>query len=135
MPAIENGSVTALIKGIIDDAQVLFKQQLDLVKHEFRDDVRKMGNAGSIWGAGIAAAAVGGVMLANMFAHLFSTLWPQLPLWGSYGIVAAVLFVISGSLFWWGKAQFDSLRLLPVKSAQALEENMQCITHPTTMPR
>jgi hypothetical protein len=131
----ENGSVTALVKGIIDDAQVLFKQQLELVKHDLHGDVVQVRDAGLKWGAGVAAAAVGGVMVANMVVFLLPTIWPELQLWASYGIVGVALWVLAGVLFWSGKIQFDSLHLLPPKSAHALQENIQCITHPTTTPR
>jgi len=131
----ENGTITPLVKGIIDDAQVLFRQQLELLQHELRRDAVQARDAGLKWGAGVAAAAVGGVMGGHMAVFLLRALWPELPLWGSYGIIGIGLFVIAGILFWWGKVQFDSLRLLPAKTANALQENIQCITHPTTTPR
>ena len=34
-------TVTSLLSGIVNDAQELIKQQLDLFKHELKDDVKR----------------------------------------------------------------------------------------------
>jgi hypothetical protein len=123
-------SVTALVTGIISDAEDLFKQQFDLLKHEVRDDFRKTKEAGLVLGLGASLGLVGAILLALMLVYLTQWLAPELPLWGCFGIWGAIVFLAGAGLFWAGKLQLDSFTPLPERSAQALKENVQWLTNP-----
>jgi hypothetical protein len=121
-------SLSGLVSGIVDDAQELIKQQLNLFRHEIQTDIQKTkeGALSLVLGAGIAF--LGTILLTFMLVHLLNWSWPQLPLWGCYGIVGGVFIVGGGLLCYWGKTIFASFNPLTDDSAQALKENIQWIT-------
>jgi len=121
---------TELVKGILNDAQELFKQQITLTKREIQDDFRRTKEASLYMGAGAAVAAVGGLLLCFMLVHLLQWAFPELPLWGAYGIVGLALTVLGMGMIYAGKKLFDSFNPLPDQSAAALRENVQWITSP-----
>jgi len=123
-------SVTSLVTGIISDAEDLFKQQFELLKHEVRDDLRKTKEAGMTLGLGAGLAMVGAILLVQMLVYLTQWLLPDLPLWACYGIWGALMFVGGAILLYVGKSTLDSFNPLPDKSAQALKQNVQWITNP-----
>src|SRR5262245_28975075 len=115
-------SVTSLVGGIISDAEALFKQQFELLKHEVRDDIRKTKEVGLTFGLGAGLALVGAVLLVQMFVWLTEWLLaPHLPLWACYGIWGVLVFAAGAILFWVGKSTLDSFNPLPEKSAEALK--------------
>jgi hypothetical protein len=124
-----DASVTALVTGIIHDAEELFKQQIHLLKHEVRDDLRKTAFA--------AGSLVAGVFVLGMGAFMFCLAVPlllwwltELPLWSCFAIVGGCLVVVGACLAYLGKKKFDSFNPLPDETAEALKENVQWITKP-----
>jgi len=126
-----DSSLTGLVTGIIHDAQELFKQQLALLKHEVRDDMRKTRDAVMALAVGLAAAAVGALLLAFGLAYLLH--WAtdgQVHLWASFLIVGGTFAVVGGILCYMGKKRFDSFNPLPDETAGVLKENVQWIVKP-----
>jgi hypothetical protein len=133
-------SVTSLVGGIVNDVQDLIKQQIELTRKEIEADFRKTREAASLLFAGIGMALFGCFAFCLMVAHLIHqlTIRPDLqqwhdpaaiPLWGCYGIVAAVLLLGGGGLAFAGKKKFDSFNPLPDESAQVLKENIEWIAN------
>jgi len=122
-------SMAALVSGIIGDAQDLFKQQLVLVKHEIREDVRKAKEAAASLALGLGLAAVGGILFCTMFVYLLHEV-AGLPLWAGFGIVGGVLLVVGLVLTYLAKKEAETINPLEGESAKALEENVQWITKP-----
>jgi len=130
-------SVTALVSGIINDAQELFKQQVALFRQEIRSDLHKTKEAmiALVWGAGACVLAI--LPLCLMAVHLLHWLTSPpgidpaaIPLWGCYGIVGGVLVALGAGLIYAGVRRFQSFNPLPDESAAALKENVQWITNP-----
>lgn len=123
-------SVTQLVSGIIIDAKKLIKQQLALLRHEVKDDLRKAREAGLslLWGSVIAL--VGSILLALMVIQLLSWSAPELPLWACYGIVGAPITALGGILYFAGIQKFKSFNPMPDQSVQALKETLQWKTNP-----
>lgn len=121
-------SMTALVNGIIADAQELFKQQIALLRVEVRDDLVKVKEAGTFVALGGGFAAVGGVLLGAMLALLLSwaTGWPA---WAGFGAVGAVLTVIGLGLSWAGIKRLETVTTVPVKTVEAAKENVQWATN------
>jgi len=124
------GSVSGLMTGIFHDAQELMKQQLVLLRHEVKDDVRKTVAGGASVVAGAGVSLLGTLMLCFMVVYLISWAAPALPLWVCYGIVGAVIAAIGGALLYFGVRKFKSLNPVPEQSLQALKETMQWKTVP-----
>lgn len=122
-------SVTSLVRGILNDAQELFRQQIALFKSEFREDMRRTREAAISLVAG-AAVAFFGVFLV-LFGLVYLLSWAtNMHLWVSFLIIGGLVLVIGLGLLYAGKKRFESFNPLPDQSAQALRENVQWITNP-----
>jgi hypothetical protein len=90
--------VMELINGIIIDVQVLIRQQLALIQHEIKGEIKRAVDAGSLVAAGLAIVVMGSGLLCVMLVHLLAQLAPFLPLWGCYGIVGTPVATLGGIL-------------------------------------
>jgi uncharacterized membrane protein YqjE len=124
--------VSAMLTGIVNDLQDLVNQQLALFRTEIRDDFRRTREAVLSLAGGFALAIVGGLLLTHSLVHLLVWAFPDLPLWGGYGIVAAVLLAAGGALIWRGKASLDSFNPLPDEAAETMKENVQWLMNAKT---
>lgn len=130
-------SVTSLVGGIVGDVQDLVKQQLQLMRKEVEDDLRKTTEAASLLGIGLGVLFFGALELCLMLAHLLHwltgppTLDPaSLPLWGCHAIVGVVLVIIGLGLAWAGKKTIANVHPLDNPATEALKENVQWLTTP-----
>jgi hypothetical protein len=123
-------SVTHLVSGILTDAQKLIEQQLSLLRHELKADLRKTKEAGLLMTGGAAIGLVGGILLAFMLVDLLAWAFPGLQGWAYYGIVGAPYTVVASLLFLAGIQKLNSFNPLSDQSAQALKENLQWKTNP-----
>src|SRR2546430_1801900 len=80
-------SVTSLVTGIVSDAQELLKQQVALLKHDVRSDIRQAKEALTSLAIGGAIPALGAILLCFMLVHFMYWLVPAVPLWGWFAIV------------------------------------------------
>jgi hypothetical protein len=120
--------LTPLISGIIGDAQTLIRQQLTLFQSEIKHDLVRTRDAAIPLGVGVAVSFLAGLFILMMLAHLLVWLWPALPLFAAYGIVALILGLVGGSLVLVGKSKFDAFTPIPEKSLEGLKENLQWTT-------
>jgi hypothetical protein len=123
-------SVTELVSGIISDAQTLFKQQIEMLKHEVKEDMRKAREASLMVGLGAGIGGVGAILLAHMLSLLTNWAFPNVPLWVCYGIWGAVTLVIGAGLVLAGKSKLETVNPLVDEAAKIVEENVQWITKP-----
>jgi hypothetical protein len=121
-------SLTNLVSGIIGDAQALFKQQLALFRTEVKQDIKRTKQALVALVSGLALLTVGAALLCFMLVYGLNAAFPDLPLWGCYGIVGGVFTLIGGIAFYSAVRQFQEFNPLPDESAQALKENVQWIS-------
>src|SRR5262245_14159880 len=110
----EDASMTSLLRGIINDVGDLIRQEIRFARTEIKSDVRKATRACAVLALGVGAACLGVVLVAFMGVHLIHTLsspagtdTATIPLWGCYGIVAAVFLVVGVGLGFLG---FKSLQ-------------------------
>ena len=131
-------STTILVSGIIDDVQRLVKQQLELMRQEIVEDVRKAKEAVLLDTAGGIIGFLSGIVLCFAFAHLIH--WSTsssgadpawLPLWACYAVIGLVLGVPAGALLWAGERKRQSIHPLHSTASEALKENVEWATHPT----
>jgi Putative Actinobacterial Holin-X, holin superfamily III len=78
--------VAPLLTGLMHDAQKLLRQEMALVTHELRRELRNTIRAVTSLSIGIGIATIGGWLLILMLVHLLQAL-TALPLWACYGIV------------------------------------------------
>jgi len=122
-------SVAQLVTGIIDDANHLLHQQIALLKHEIRRELKQAKQTSIALAVSAVLIGVGGLLLGFMLVYLLD--WaagPALPLWGGFCIVGSVFALAALGLFFWGKEQLDEMTPLPEQSLKAMKENLQWTT-------
>lgn len=123
-------TTTQLLSGIISDAQELMKQQLALFRSEVREDFRKTRQAAYLLVGGVVVAQLAAMLLCWMCVHLLSASFPDLPLWGCFGIIGGILALVGGGLALSAVLQLNSFNPLPDQTAQAVKENVRWMTNP-----
>lgn len=134
----ESPSLAALMKGILDDAMALMRQQFAMFKAELKSDLNAVMGGAILLAAGIAPLLLGLLMLCFTLVHLIH--WAttpaehadpaSIPLWGCYAIVSGLFLIIGGGLLGAGIIRLKSVNPLPDESARALEENIKWLTTP-----
>ena len=123
-------SLSALVGGIVKDAQDLVKQQVRMVREEIKADFHRTVEAAFTIALGVAIAALGGLLLCLMLVYLLTWVFPLIPLWTCYAIVGGSLTAIGASSIYLGKRKFSSLNPVPDQSVEAIRENMRWIRNP-----
>jgi hypothetical protein len=116
-------SVTALVSGIVNDAQELIKQQAALMRAEIREELQKTKEAALLL-AGGALVALPAIILV-CFGVVYWLHWATtLDLWACYLLVGGGFCLASAGLIYAGVKKFQSFNLLPDRSIAALKENL-----------
>lgn len=121
-------STTALVTGILNDAQELFRQQVTLVRQEITDDFRKTKQAATPLAIGLWLVLLGSILLSVTLALVLQL--TGLPSWACFAIVGVAVSLAGGGLVYAGKKKFDSFNPLPDESAAALKENLEWLAKP-----
>jgi len=136
-PTGSEPTVTSLLSGIVTDAQELIKQQLQLFKHELKDDMKRAQEALPSLGLGVVVAVTACFLLGLTLAHLLywavnpaPVAGPEhLPLWGCYAITTVVFGVVGCILLYFAKKNLESLPMSR-QAAEATQENVEWLTKP-----
>jgi hypothetical protein len=129
-PIAHEPSVTNLVSGIVNDAQVLLRQQIALLKHEVRKDLRDARQMSISFVASCLVCGIAAVLLSFMLVHLVNWIWPAVPLWAGFGVIGAILTGIGGGLFFFAREKFEEIAPLSDEAREALKENLQWTTKP-----
>jgi len=127
---VHNGSsptVTALVSGILADVQQLLNQQMQLLRLEVREDLRKARTGAMFLGVGLGITAIGGLLLCMMLPHLL--FWATngvIPLWACYGIFGVVFLFVGGGAAYVAVKKFQDAASLP-ETTTSLKENVACL--------
>jgi len=122
-------STTALVTGIVKDAQELLTQQLTLLKVEAQAELRLTAQAAVSLGIGLAMGIVAGVLLALGLVHLLEHFAPGYA-WFWYLIVGAGVAVVAG-IFVMGAIKSLSAMSPPLpESQEAIKETLEWQTTP-----
>jgi Putative Actinobacterial Holin-X, holin superfamily III len=124
-------TLAQLLTGLIQDAQKLLRQEVALATHEIRIEFWNTIRAVMFLGIGIGIAAIGGWLLILMLVHLLQAL-TALPLWVCYGIVGGLFAAGGVVLLVLGKRKLARLHLMPQKTVETMQENVQWIKNQVT---
>ena len=125
----KGSNLTELFSGIIADAQLLFRQQVELVRAEFLEDIRRTRHVVQFFGTGALLLSVGVVMLLVAGVHLLQQL-TGCPAWASWAIVAGIALLLGGISIIVGSRLLASYNPLPDKAFNAIQETVSCLTNP-----
>jgi len=132
-------SLNSLVGGIVSDIQTLMKQQFQLTRKEIQSDLVKARQAATMGAIGATLCMLGGIILSAALALLLHwSLSPspadpaRIPLWGCFGLVGLLLTASGGLVCFLGFQRAEKMGPLLERSTQALEENLEWKTKPTT---
>lgn len=123
------GSTTELIRGILDDFQKLGKQQIDMLKAEFEEDIRRTKRATEFGGLSIVALTIGGLALVACLVYVLHEQF-HISMWASCLIIGGVLAGVGVALGLTARNLFESFNPLPDKTFTAFQENLTWKTQP-----
>jgi len=123
-------SMSALVGGIVNDAQQLIRQEMLLARREVQQELDKAKTAAVSFGAAVAILAFGALLLCFMLVYLLNEA-AGLPLWGSFAIVGAVFVILGGIFFAVGKNKASDISLVPRQTAETIRENVQWLKNQT----
>src|SRR5689334_13621482 len=115
-------SIPTLIRGLLDDARDLIREELQLARAEIREEVSA---AQSALIAFAVAAAVGliGVMLLSVAIGSAIAYFLHWPAWAGYGITAVLFFAASWGLVLYGRGRLKTIRAIP-ETKDSIKENI-----------
>jgi len=122
-------TVAELVRGIIDDVQKLARQQIDMLKAEFKEDVRRTKQAAECGSLGVVLLTIGGLALVACLVFVLHEHY-QFSMWASSLIIGGVLTAGGIVLSVIAYNLFESFNPLPDKTIHALQENLTWKTQP-----
>jgi len=128
-PAGNSPTATELVRGIVDDVQRLAKQQIEMLKAEFKEDVRQTKRATELGGLGIVLMTVGGLALVACLVFLLHE-QAGFSYTASSGIIGGLLLTVGIVFAVLAYNLFESFNPLPDKTFTALQENLTWKTQP-----
>jgi len=122
----ESQSIAQLIGGIIADAQLLLRREVDLAKQEVTNEIDKVKQGATSLGLGIGLAAVGGVLLSLMLVSLLHEV-AGLSWWISYLIVGVVLAGAGAVFLMSGIKRMKQVDPVPHETVESVKEDIAWI--------
>jgi len=122
-----NSSWSELVSGIFIDVTKLLGQELELAKLGLQEDIRRSKAYFAFLIFGGAIAAMGLLMMLFMAAFLLNA-GLKLPLWGCFGIVGGLTFLVGGLLVVAAKIKNPIVDFSPQRSAEAIKEDFEWIS-------
>ena len=115
-------SITGLIRGVLNDARELVREEIAHAKSELREEISAARTVATTFAAAALLALIGIVLfsiaLGGAIADLFNT-----PAWVGYGIVAVLLGAGAYLLVSRATTALGKIRALP-KTQESLRENI-----------
>ena len=123
---IPKQTLISLVRGLISDAKQLVLGELELAKHEIREEIGKTKSVAMSMSLGIALATIGILLLILMLVHMLNTL-ADIPLWVCYGSVGILLAAVGGGLLVTAKKKAGEISLKPKQTVETIKENVRWI--------
>jgi len=120
-------NLAELVTGIVDDAQEVIKQQLNLFQAELKTAARNHVGMAIAIVLGLVALLIAGISLALAAGFGMASAW-QIPLGGAFAIVGGILLVATAAFAWWAWSQFSAIKISAGDQSGALKETNQWTT-------
>jgi len=118
----ERTSIPGLIKGLLDDARDLIREEIQLARAELREEVSALGAVV----VAFAVAAVVGLLGAMLFsvalggALAYFLRWPP---WAGYAAVALLFLAGGWALCLYARGKLRAIRAIP-NTTETMKENL-----------
>lgn len=128
-PPPTQANLTGLVSGILDDAQKLVRQQVEMLKSEVREDFKRSKRAAEYGSLGIVLLTVGFLGLVTALAYVLHEKF-QFAMWASWGITGGIFLLAGGALAITSYILLERFNPLPDKTFNALKENVTWTNNP-----
>ncbi len=125
-----DSSVTAIVRGLLDDVRELFREEVALARAEVRQELANAKAAAVRFAIAAVLAAVGGLFILTFCALGLASLlhWPA---WAGFIIVGVVLAIAGAALGLAGRKRLERVGALP-KTTESVKENAEWIKSRTS---
>ncbi len=118
----ERTSIPTLIKGLLDDARDLIREELQLARAEIREEISALQTVTIAFAIAAVVGLLGAVLLSIALggALAYFLRWPS---WTGYGIVAVLFLAAGWGLCLYARARLSDVRAIPNTTA-TMKENL-----------
>jgi hypothetical protein len=129
-----DASISALLSGIVGDAQELVRQEIALARQEIREEINAAKNAGTTLAIAGAVLAIGGLFLLITLALGIADLlnWPT---WAGFGVVGLVSAIAGAIMLSSARQRLKQINPVPERTVETMKENIEWIKDRTTSDR
>jgi hypothetical protein len=121
-PREPDAGLTELISRLISQSSTLFREELQLAKTELRQEIRKAGKAGGMFGAAAATGFLAVLLLSFAAAWGLGDLMEP---WLGFLIVGVIWAIVAGVLAMQGKSAADEVDASLPETTQSVKEDVQ----------
>jgi fructose-specific phosphotransferase system IIC component len=118
----ERTSIPTLIKGLLDDARDLIREEIQLARAEIREEVAGLQTVAIAFGVAAVVGLLGAMLLAIALggALAYALHWPS---WAGYGIMAVLFLAAGWGLCLYARAKMRVIRAIP-NTTETMKENI-----------
>ena len=126
-----DASVSALLSGIVGDAQDLVRKEIALARQEIREEIAAAKDAASALAIASAVLAIGGLFLLVTVALGLADLldWPT---WAGFGIVGLAFGIVGAIMLSSARQRIKQISPVPERTVETMKENIEWIKDRTT---
>lgn len=118
-------TMTPLLRGILDDTQKLFRQEIALAKVEVQEDALRARDALVGLSLGVLTGYLSFLFICFAVVYALVSMQPGLPVWGAYAIVSILLAITSLIFTRRGAKRVREIRGMPEQTVESLREGWQ----------
>lgn len=118
----ERTPIPTLIRGLLDDARDLIREELQLARAEIREEISAAQTAVIAFAVAAAVGLMGAMLLSVAIggALAYFLRWPP---WAGYGITAVLFLAAGWGLCLYARARLKAIRAIP-QTTETIKENM-----------
>ena len=118
-------SIPVLIRGLLDDARDLIREELQLARAEIREEISAAQTAVIAFAVSAAVGLMGAVLLSVAIGSAIAYFlhWPA---WAGYGITALLFLAAAWGLCLYARARLKTIHAIP-ETKDTIKENLAWI--------
>ena len=115
-------SIPTLIRGLLDDARDLVREELQLARAEIREELSAAQTAAIAFAIAGAVALIGAILLSVAIAGAIAYFlhWPT---WAGYALTAVLFFACGWGLSLYARGRLKAMRGIP-ETKDTMKENL-----------